>query len=83
MIDPATKHANENLTRLEKMRMVCEMSLFFSYCFFFFSLLVVLGHHKAVPRPCLAVAGGGCSQVVVGGLPSAAASLAQAINSWT
>ena len=49
MIDPATKHANENLTRLEKMRMVCEMSLFFSYCFFFFSLLVVLGHHKAVP----------------------------------
>ena len=39
MIDPDTKHANENLTRLEKMRVVCEMPLFFSYCFFFLSWL--------------------------------------------
>ena len=60
---------------------VWDATIFF--LLFFFSLLVVLGRHKAVPRPCLAVEGGGCSQVVVGGLPSAVASLAQAVNSWT
>ena len=40
---------------------------FLIFCFF----LVLLGHHKAMPGLCLAVVGGGYSQVVVGGLPSA------------
>ena len=71
VIDSDMKHQHETHHAGEDVYGVWDVTVYY----FFFFFLVVLGHGKAMPGLCLAVAGGGYSQVVVGGLPSAGASL--------